>query len=87
MFAVFLTEYNYTAKEALAEYAQTFFALCGQMYRIQASRSLLDISNINAGSNGGKEADSYVSQLKKQAQGQDKLIEEAKTIRRARSGK
>jgi len=84
MFAVYLHHYGYTATQVLDEYAKTFFALCAQMYRVQATKNLELLAVTNSAFNGGKEADKLVSQLKKQASGTDKLLNEAKTLREAR---
>jgi len=80
MFAVFMQHYSYTANEALNEYAKRFFALCAQMYRNKAISSLDLISNVSA-SMDGKANSGYIDILKKQAEGNDKMIQEAKTIR------
>lgn len=81
MFSRFLATYNYTAKQALDEYAKTFFALAGQIYKDEAINLQNYVGVVNAGMNGGKQASEYLSKLKKQAEGNDALIREAKTLK------
>jgi len=81
MYAEFLRFYNYTADEALAEYAKRFFALCSMMYRIQAKDSLNDITVISAGTNGGQEAKRIVDDYRNQFKGNHGILQEVRTIK------
>lgn len=81
IYAEFIRFYGYTAEEALQEYAKRFFALANSMYRVSAGERLKELSIVNAGVNGGKGADSLVSDLKKQLKGNEGVLNEVRNIK------
>jgi hypothetical protein len=68
---------------AFDEYARVFFSLVNEMYRLKAKESLNHISEY-AAANGGAD---IVDQYKRQAEGNTKIIEQAKLLREIRNGK
>jgi hypothetical protein len=81
MFADFIHFYNYTAEQALGEYAKRFFGLCSSMYRIKAKTNLMDLMVINHGTNGGDKAEGFIDELNKQAKGNHGILEEVRNIK------
>lgn len=78
----FMRFYNYTTTQALDELAKTFFSLVNSMYRLQAKESLEDIVNTSAAMSGGSDADTVISELKKQHKGISGIVEEVRTIKK-----
>lgn len=86
MIPEFIRFYSYTASQTLLEYAQTFFALVNQMYRLQAKESIQSIVNVSAAQSGGEHATRVLSDLQKQEKGISGIVEEVKNIKKAKNG-
>lgn len=84
MIAPFVRYYNYTLEQVLNETARAFFALTNEMYKMTASDRLSAIEDTAVATNGGEHAERHIDSLKRQTEGVDKLIREAKTLRKAR---
>jgi hypothetical protein len=82
MFTEFMHFYSYTADEALGEYAKRFFALCNSMFRLQGNKNLTDLYISASGNSGGSEADKLASQFKKQAKGNQGILQEVRIIKK-----
>ena len=80
MYVEFLSFYNYTAEQALSEYAKRFFALVSQMYRVKA-KQLLEQYSIFGAAQSGKEGKSVIEQLQKQQRGIEGIIQEVKNYK------
>lgn len=80
MIPEFIRFYSYTTKQALGEFAVTFFSLINAMYRLQAKESLNDIMAVSVG-NAGKDGDSAVAELNKQAKGLHGIIQEVRIVK------
>jgi len=81
MFSEFLHFYNYSADQALNEYARRFFGLANQMYRLQGKYSLNKLVIANNATNGGSEAEKLADELRKQARGNHGILEEVRTVK------
>lgn len=76
----FIRFYSYTLNETMNEFAVSFFSLVNSMYRVQASERLDGILEVATGM-AGKEARETLNKLDEQAQGANKYIEQAKTLK------
>lgn len=81
MFGEFIHYYNYTADEALNEYAKRFFGLVNSMYRLVARDKLTQLIINNNATIGGKEAEKLADELKKQSKGNQGVLEEVRNIK------
>lgn len=81
MFAKFIRFYNYTAEQALNEYAIRFFALVNSMLRIEGENNLTNLMIVNYGTNGGSETNNLFEQYKKQAGGNNEILQEIRSIK------
>lgn len=80
----FLRFYNgYTLESVMQMHAQTFFSLANDMTRIRASETLDLIISTSAGINGDQ---SIVDLVRRKIDGNTKLLEEVRTLRRVRNG-
>ena len=82
MFPEFLRFYGYTAEEALNEYAKRFFSLVNMMLRIQAKEMLNAVTVTNTGTNGGKDGEKVIDELRKQSKGNQGILNEVRNIRK-----
>lgn len=83
MFAEFIHYYpGYTAQSVLREYAVTFYALLGAMYRIKAMDRIEDTYS-RAASTSGAALDSYLQDQRRQAGGGHAILEEVLTVKQA----
>lgn len=82
MFADFLHYYKYTADQTLNEYAVRFFALCSSMYRLKARDNIITLTNLTNGFAGGKEAKKLAEEYQKQYDGNDKILQEVRNIKK-----
>lgn len=84
MFAEFVHYYpGYTVESALREYAVTFYALLGAMYRIKAMDRIDDTYGRIASRAGGAGLDDYLKEQRRQAGGGHAILEEVLTIKQA----
>lgn len=82
MFADFIQYYNYTAEQALSEYAKRFFGLCGSMYKLKARDNLVELTNLSHGIAGGNDAKKLAEQYKKDFEGNDRILREVRNIQK-----
>lgn len=79
----FLRFYSgYTLTSVLDEYAVRFFSLLNSMFRIQADEQLASIESIAVANNGNTE---MIQSLQKKSQGLHGIIEEVRTVKKARN--
>lgn len=67
----FIRFYGYTVKQALNEYAKTFYSLVNSMYQIQASETIM----LAYASNANEE---LITGLRKQEKGISGIVQEVK---------
>lgn len=80
----FMRFYSYTKSETLNEWAVSFFSLLNSMYRIQADEAINNIVQISAGMSGKEGGSSVVAEYQKQSAGIHGIVEEVRTVLKAR---
>lgn len=81
MIPEFMRFYGYTISQVLDEMAITFFALMNSMYRLKGKESLDDLMVHSAAISGGSQAESIISELKRQSKGLHGVVEEVRTVK------
>lgn len=81
MIPQFMSFYGYSVTSTLNEYARTFFALINAMNRINAEKSLMNITEISTSLNGDKKT---VDNLVKQSKGISGIVNEVRIAKEAK---
>jgi hypothetical protein len=82
MFADFIHFYGYTADQALSEYAKRFFGLANSMYRIKGVDSMNQLVIASNAASGGDGAQQLMNEFKRQAKGNQGILEEVRVIKK-----